>query len=145
MAADPVRILLVEDNEADVYLFRKALQSAGLDFELTVMEDGGAALAFVRGEGSHAGAPVPDLAVIDLSLPKNDGIQVLEAIRENARFAGMPVVIASSSAVAPDRLKENQWEVARYIVKPPDLEAFLQIGTVLKEILLQGQARRAGG
>ena len=141
---DPVRILLVEDNYADIYLFRKALVGAGLNFELTIIEDGGGAMAFVRGEGEYASSPVPDLAVIDLSLPKNDGIQVLEAIRSTERFANMLVLVTSSSAKPPASLKEAQLRVARYITKPPELEGFLQIGAVLKEILLDSQARRAG-
>jgi CheY-like chemotaxis protein len=144
MMRDTVLILLVEDNVADVYLFRMALQNAELNFELTVINDGGGAMAFARGEGMYAGAPVPDLALIDLSLPKNDGLQVLEAMRETARFADMPVVVLSSSASPPPRIKDERLRVARYIVKPPNLEEFLRIGTVLKEILLQSQARRAG-
>ena len=89
---EPVRILLVEDNTADVYLFRKALLGAELNFDLTVIEDGGRAISFARDEGEYAGSPVPDLFVLDLSLPKNDGIQVLEAIRAKKRFANVPVV-----------------------------------------------------
>ena len=141
---EPVRILLVEDNTADVYLFRKALLGVELNFELTVIEDGGRAIAFVRGEGEYANSPVPDLAVLDLSLPKNDGIQVLEAIRATKRFANVPVVITSSSPAPPARLKEEHLQVARYIMKPPDLEDFLQIGRVLKGILLQSQAGNPG-
>ena len=133
---EPVRILLVEDNTADVYLFRKALTAAGLNFELTVIEDGGSGMAFARGEGQYAGSPVPDLAVIDLSLPKNDGIQILEAFRAAKRFSDVPVVVTSSSTVPPARLKQEELQVARYITKPPDLEAFLEIGTALKRILL---------
>jgi chemotaxis family two-component system response regulator Rcp1 len=135
MKDDLVRILLVEDNAADVYLFRKALLRAELTFELMVIEDGAGAMAFVRGEGKYAGNPVPDLAVLDLSMPKNDGIQVLEAIREAKRFANMPVVVTSSSPSPPARLKEEHLQFARYIMKPPDLEEFLQIGAALKEIL----------
>jgi CheY-like chemotaxis protein len=141
---EPVRILLVEDNTADVYLFRKALLAAELYFVMTVIEDGGRAIAFVRGEGEYADSPVPDLAVLDLSLPKHNGIQVLEAIRATKRFANVPVVITSSSPAPPDRLKEEHLQVARYIMKPPDLEDFLKIGRTLKEILLQGQAGKAG-
>lgn len=144
MSPEPARILLVEDNQADVYLFRKALASAGVVFELTVIEDGGRAIAFARGEGEYAGRPVPDLAIIDLSLPKNDGIQVLEAIREGQRFADMPVLVASSSVVPPARLIEQHLGGVRYIAKPPDLEDFLQIGAVVREILLESQARRDG-
>ena len=137
-----VRILLVEDNPADVYLFRKALTEAGLDFELTVIEDGGSAIAFVRGDG--AGGPVPDLAVIDLSLPKDSGIQIVQELRARERFSAMPVVIASSSPEPPPSLQHEQLRIARYITKPPDLDDFLQIGVTLKEILLESRAGRAG-
>src|SRR4051794_3687600 len=98
MTGDRSDILLVEDNGADVYLFRKALTDAGLNYALTVIGDGGQAMTFIRGEGEYADRPVPDLAIIDLSLPKNDGIQVVEAIREAERFGDMPIVITSSSA-----------------------------------------------
>lgn len=144
MTHDLFRILLVEDNEADIYLFRKALDHAGLRFDLTVIEDGGKAITFIRGEGEYAGSPVPDLAIIDLSLPKNDGIEVLEAIRAAERFAHIPVVAVSSSAKPPSRLNEGHLRVARYISKPPDLEEFLRIGSILKGILFQSQAQRAG-
>lgn len=144
MTNRPVRILLVEDNEADVYLFRKALAYAGLDYELAVIEDGGRALAFARGEAEYDRTPIPDLAIIDLSLPKNNGVQVLEAIRASERFADMPVVVTSSSAKPPVRLSEEHLRVARYIAKPPGLEEFLRIGAVLKDILDENQARRSG-
>ena len=140
MRVEPFRILLVEDNSADVYLFRKALENAGLNFELTVLEDGASAIGFVRGDEKYGESPVPDLAVLDLSLPKNDGVQVLEAIRASHRFAHIPVVVTSSSPSPPARLKQEHLQVARYIMKPPDLEDFLRIGATLKEVLLRGQA-----
>ena len=141
---DPVRILLVEDNSADVYLFRKALMGAGVTFELIIIPDGGQAMAFIRGEEHYADSPIPDLAILDISLQKKDGIQVLEALRAAERFAAMPVVLASSAAEPPARVNLEHLRVARYIPKPPDLESFLQIGVVVKEILAQSQARRAG-
>ena len=144
MPTDIFRILLVEDNDADVYLFRKALIAAELSFELTVIEDGARALAFVRGEGEFAGSPVPHLAIIDVSLPKNDGIQIVEALRGATRFDDMLVVVASSSAAPHPRLKDGDLRVARYISKPPDFEPFLKIGDTLKEILLQSRPQRAG-
>src|SRR5205823_3214669 len=58
--SDPVRILLVEDNTGDIYLFRKALTATALNFEMTVIQDGGAGMEFVRGEGEFAGSQVPD-------------------------------------------------------------------------------------
>ncbi len=144
MGDEPARILLVENNTADVYLFRKALLGAELNFELTVIEDGGRAMAFVRGEGEYALSPVPDLAVLDLSLPMNDGIQIMEAMRATKRLASVPVVITSSSPSPPARLKDRHLQVVRYIMKPPDLEDFLQIGWALKGILRRGPAGNAG-
>jgi two-component system, chemotaxis family, response regulator Rcp1 len=143
MTGDRFDILLVEDNSADVYLFRKALTGAGLNYELKVLEDGGAAMAFIRGEDKFAGSPVPDLVLLDVSLPKNDGLQVLEALRKYQRFADVPVIITSSSARPPAPFSESL-RVTSYIMKPPDLEDFLQIGTAVKEILLDNQAGRAG-
>src|SRR5580658_6956725 len=99
------RILLVEDNGADIYLFQKALESAQLRFELITMCDGALAMAFVRREGNYANTPAPDLAVLDLNLPKNGGLQVLRAIRESQEWAKVPVVIVSSSASPQDFAK----------------------------------------
>lgn len=140
MRNEPIRILLVEDNVADVYLFRKALVGADLNFELTVIEDGSVALDFVRGEGKYAGTPVPDLAVLDLNLPKNDGFQVLGAIRQNERFANTPIVVTSSAATIHPL--PEQMRIAKYIPKPANLDEFLQIGPVLKEIVIENQAGR---
>lgn len=132
------RILLVEDNAADAYLFRKALEHAKLIFEMTVITDGGEALAFVRREGKYAESALPDLAVVDLNLPKNDGAQVLEAIRENEHLSRIPVVITSSSASPRERVKVERLGIEQYVRKPPNLDEFLQIGAVLKEILMKG-------
>ena len=140
MTDAPTRILLIDDNAADIYLFRKALLHAELVFDLTVIEDGGRAMAFVRGDGEYTGRQVPDIAIIDLNLPKNDGIQILEAIRAAERFAGMPVVVTSSSAAPSARLRAEHLLVARYITKPPDLDEFLRIGSAVKGILLESKA-----
>jgi len=130
------RILLVEDNDADVYLVRKALQTTDLRFELTVLQDGAEALAFVLREGKHCARSVPDLVVLDLNLPKADGLQVLRTIRERETFSSVPVAVLSSSASPKDRDESGKLSVDRYIQKPADLEEFLQIGQVLKELLV---------
>jgi CheY-like chemotaxis protein len=136
MNNEPSRILLVEDNTADVYLFRKALESAALKFDLTVLRDGAEALAFVRSTGKYADSVVPDLVVLDLNLPKSGGIQVLRAIREEANFANVPVAVVSSSASPHDFAETEHIGVERYIIKPAGLDAFLQIGQIFKELLL---------
>lgn len=139
------RILLLEDNAADVYLFRKALENAELNFELTLIEDGAEALTFVLGEGKYAGRQVPDLAVLDLNVPKNEGTEVLAAIRRTADFSHVPVVVTSSSPAPTDRMGREQLLGERYIQKPLDLEEFLRIGAALKEILVKNSSPTSPG
>jgi len=141
MKPELVRVLLVEDNAGDAYLFRKALEEANLNFALTVIDDGFQALAFVRGEGEYAGNPVPDLVVLDLNLPKHGGVEVLQAIEQSRRFDRVPLVITSSSPSLPRLTESQRSRVTRYIAKPPDLDEFLAIGPVLKKMLLEAKAR----
>ncbi len=136
------RILLVEDNPGDVYLFEQALKSAGLDFELTVIEDGAEALAFARRQGKYAEAAVPDLAVLDANLPKNEGVEVLQAIRQSEHLSSIPVAIMSSSVTPSDQEKANELRVERYIAKPLDLDQYLLIGETLKQVLRERAARQ---
>ena len=143
MQAEPFRILLVEDNDADVYLLRKALENAALNFELIVIDDGADALDYVRNEGNFSGEARPDVAVLDMNLPKSEGTEVLEALRRNERFSGVPVVVLTSSASPAERLRMERLGVQRFITKPPDLEEFLQIGNVVAELLYQAKSREA--
>jgi len=141
MEPEMIRVLLVEDNAGDAYLFRKALEEAGLNCALTVIDDGFQALAFVRGEGAYDGNPVPDLVVLDLNLPKHGGVEVLKAIEQSPRFGSVPVVITSSSP-SPPRLTQSECvRVARYIAKPADLDEFMAIGTQLRQVLIEGKPR----
>ena len=138
-------ILLVEDNPGDVALFRMALRNAGLDCDLTVIDEGGAAMAFVQGQGGREESRAPDLAVLDLNLPKNDGLEILAAMRGNQAFVEVPVAVLSSSSWSRDRAKLEGYRIARYITKPPDLDEFMSIGLILKELLLENGARETSG
>jgi CheY-like chemotaxis protein len=130
-------ILLIEDNPADVELLRRALASAQLDCELTLLEDGAEALAFLRRLETEPDERSPDLTVLDLNLPKNDGIEVLQAMRASPVFGSAPVAILSSSASSRERAKIEQLGIGRYITKPADLDEFLSIGFILKELLME--------
>lgn len=141
MVDNVFRILLVEDNDADVYLFRKALEAADLKFELTVAQDGAEALAFVRGEGKYSARSVPDLVALDLNLPKGGGIEVLRAIRQRETFSIVPVAVVSSSASPQDHDETDKLGIDRYVTKPADLEDFLNIGQIFKELLLTHSSR----
>jgi len=128
------RILVVEDNPADVHLLRLALERAELDCELIILEDGGEAMAMVQApQDSQIGAP--DLAILDLNLPKNDGLEVLAAMRANPDFARIPVAVLSSSSSPRDRVKMEAFGIACYIIKPLGLEEYMRIGFTVREML----------
>ena len=132
-----VQVLLVEDNPADVELLRMALKNAGVDCELTVLEDGAEALALVRQRENDARAPILDLAVLDLNLPKHGGLEVLEAMRASRAFAGTRVAILSSTSSPRERTMIDAFGVDRFITKPLDLDEFLRIGLTLKALLAE--------
>ena len=128
-----IRILLIEDNPTDVELVRRALGIAGLACDLTVLEDGAEALALLSLPETEG--VLPDLVVLDLNLPKHDGIEVLQAMRSTTRYTSVPVAILSSSSSPRERAKIEQFRISRYITKPPDLDKFMKIGFTLKELV----------
>jgi len=128
-----IRILLIEDNPTDVELFRRALGAAGLAYDLTVLEDGAEALALWRRPDTEG--VLPDLVVLDLNLPKHDGVEVLQAMRATTRYTAVPVAILSSSSSLRERARIEPFRVSRYITKPPDLDQFMMIGFTVKELV----------
>lgn len=136
----PARILLVEDNAADIYLFRQALQLAGLTFELTVIQDGNEALIVAQSDPKHSAIGIPDLLVLDLNLPKVGGYQVLEAVRQNPGLSRLSVVIVTSSEASQDYEKCVTLGVSRYISKPLELDDFLRIGEIIKKLLAEAKS-----
>lgn len=132
-------IVLVEDNPADIYLFRQALQLAGLTFELTVIQDGEDALAFARGHSKHVATAVPDLLVLDLNLPRVGGCEVLEAVRRNPDLSHVAVAVMTSSAASQDYERCSDLRVSRYIIKPLELDEFLQVGEIVREVLAESR------
>jgi two-component system response regulator len=129
------RILLVEDNPGDVELLRLALKTAGFDCELTVLVDGGEAIAMIARQGKYAGLAPPDLAILDLNVPKNDGIEIIASMRASEVFRDTQVVVLSSSSSPRDYARLEKFNIARYITKPPDLDEFLNIGSQLKSLM----------
>lgn len=127
-------VLLVEDNPADVGLVRYALAEHGIRYELVVIRDGEQALQFI--EKVDAGSqPCPELIILDLNLPKTNGREVLQRMRESPVFEEVPVVILSSSDATKDKQETAALGASRYIRKPSNLDDFLKIGSVLKTLL----------
>jgi CheY-like chemotaxis protein len=129
--AEAIDILLVEDSPADVDLTREALEDAKVRNTLHVVEDGVEALAFLRRDGQYAGAPRPDLILLDLNLPKKDGREVLAEIKADPTLRRIPVVILTTSEAEQDILRSYDLHANCYVTKPVDLEQFI---TVIRSI-----------
>lgn len=132
-----LQIVVIEDNPADVFLIREALREQGLEFVLHVIEDGSEGVIFARREGQYARGTQPDLIVLDLNLPKHSGKEILKRLRESAELVQVPVAILTSSDSPQDRIEAFALGASRYIRKPSDLEEFMQVGAVLKELLVR--------
>ena len=122
-------ILLVEDNPSDVKLTKRALDKNQITNELVVAEDGGEALDYLFGTGKHAGRDVKDIpavVMLDLKLPKVDGLEVLQKIRANDLTALLPVVVLTSSDQEQDIIASYRLGANSYIRKPVDFSRFAE-------------------
>lgn len=133
---DPVHILLVEDNPADVDLTRESLEDGKLFNKLSVVGNGEEALAFLRGEGKYADAERPDLILLDLNLPGMSGKEVLDEIKSDESFKSIPVVILTTSAAEEDIVKSYELHANCYITKPVDLEQFTRVVKSIEDFWL---------
>lgn len=125
--ANTVDLLLVEDNLADVELARESLAAGKLHVNLHVVTDGEAAMEFLHRRGVHTNAPVPDLIVLDLNLPKKNGSEVLADVKADPLLRRIPVVVLTSSEAEVDVLKSYDLGANCYITKPLDLTQFERI------------------
>lgn len=126
---NPLEILLVEDNPQDLELAMRALQKARLANRIHVARDGAEALEYIFCEGPHAArkiAQTPKLVMLDLKLPKIDGLEVLRRIKGDPRTKSIPVVVLTSSKEQNDVLESYQLGVNSYIVKPVNFERFTE-------------------
>ena len=134
--AEPVTILLVEDNPADARLTKEGLQRAKVLNRLHVVEDGEEAIAFLRREGRYADAPRPDLVFLDLNLPKMDGREVLAAVKADPELEHIPIVVLTSSDADADVLKAYKARANCYVKKPVMFQEFLNTIKVIDEFWL---------
>lgn len=121
-------ILLVEDNPDDEELTLRALSRNNISNHVVVVRDGQEAVDWIEGTGAHAGRDVqqvPALILLDLKLPKIDGLEVLRRLRGNARTALVPVVILTSSKEDADRARGYEGGANSYVQKPVDFTAFV--------------------
>jgi chemotaxis family two-component system response regulator Rcp1 len=129
------RIVVIEDNDSDVYLLNRALKMQDLQFEMLHLLNGREALAFIRRQGAYADIAVPNLILIDLNLAKYTGEDILREIRGAKHLAGVRVCAWSSSQSLRDRSLLKDLGVSQFITKPAGLDQFLAIGKLIKDLL----------
>lgn len=123
-----VEILLVEDNPQDLELAQRALRKANLANRIHVARDGAEALEFIFCEGPHIGRRIedcPKVILLDLKLPKVDGLEVLRKIKGDPRTSAIPIVVLTSSKEQNDVVESYRLGVNSYIVKPVNFESFV--------------------
>jgi CheY-like chemotaxis protein len=132
----PIQVLLVEDSPGDVRLTREAFRDADPSIHLHVANDGVEAMAFLNREGAYAGAPLPDLILLDLNLPKMDGREVLALIKEDDSLKAIPIVILTTSEAEVDMVKSYKLHANCYLNKPVQLDAFEKLVQKINEFWL---------
>jgi chemotaxis family two-component system response regulator Rcp1 len=120
----PIQVLLVEDSPGDVRLTQEAFRDANKDIRLNVASDGMEAMAFLKRQGTFAGAPRPDLILLDLNLPKMDGRAVLAEIKADDSLKMIPTVILTTSDAEADIVASYRLQANSYLSKPVQLDAF---------------------
>ena len=132
----PAHILLVEDNPGDVRLIQESMKENKLRNDLSIVGDGMEAMAFLRREGRYASAPRPDLILLDLNLPRKDGRELLAEIKQDPELNRIPVVILTSSTAEQDILRSYNLQANCYIVKPIDLDQFVEVVKAIEDFWL---------
>ena len=131
-----INILLVEDDPGDVLITKEAFAENKVRNQLSVVNDGVNALAFLRREDGYADAPRPDLILLDLNLPRLDGHEVLEQIKSDTGLQRIPVVILTTSDAEEDVLRSYNLHANAYITKPVDFERFLGVVRQIDEFFV---------
>ncbi len=128
-----VDILLVEDNPGDVRLTKEALKDAKVLNEIYVAKDGVEAMDFLNKKEKFAKAPIPDMILLDLNLPRKDGREVLAEIKKDPKLKHIPVIVLTTSKADEDIIKSYNLHANAYITKPVDLNRFVEIIHTLEE------------
>lgn len=144
-SARSIEMLLVEDNETDIRLTQIALKQAKLANNLTVVRDGEEAISYLEGTGEHEGRKRPDLVLLDLNLPKLNGSDVLQRIREMEEFKTLPVVVLTTSDADKDIFKSYELHANCFITKPVDLRKFMGVVEMIEDFWVRVVSLPSGG
>jgi len=137
-----VQVLLVEDSQADVALTVSAFRDALIHGHIDVVTNGEEALDFLRRTGKHANAAIPDLVLLDLNIPRIDGFEVLEEMKNDPKLKSIPVIVVSGSDREEDQARAYKLQIAAYLVKPADKDKYFSAVRSIKELWFHNVAMR---
>ncbi|MEO6550050.1 MAG: response regulator [Ferruginibacter sp.] len=120
-------ILLVEDNEGDIYLTREAMQESKITNKISVLKNGSDVMDFLQKKKNFADVQTPDIILLDLNLPKKNGLEVLTEIKGSEEFKKIPVIMLTTSSSEMDIAESYKRNVNCFITKPLDAESFLKV------------------
>lgn len=123
----PIEILMAEDSPSDQAILQQAFKTSKLHNHLHTVWNGEEALAFLRREGKFAGAPAPDLILLDMNMPRKDGRETLAEIKQHERWKLIPVVILTSSKAERDIQTAYELHANCYIIKPVDFGQMIEV------------------
>jgi len=132
----PIRILMVEDDPADVRLTREALKNKKVHTTMETVPDGMEALAYLRKEGAYADKARPDMILLDLNMPRMDGREVLAELQKDPKLRSIPVIVLTTSEGEEDILSAYAMNANCYITKPVDWKQFIRVVELIEDFWL---------
>lgn len=131
--SEPIKILLIEDNEGDIVLTLDALEEAKLKNEVVVKRDGEAAISYLEKIAEENPEALPDLILLDINLPRKNGHEVLEIVKNKSKIKQIPIIVLTTSSSEMDIFKAYSEHANCYIIKPIDVDDFLKIVSKIEE------------
>lgn len=128
-------MLVIEDNESDVFLIREAIDNASFPVSVRVVNDGEQAVRFFDLADQDMTIPCPALVILDINLPKKQGAEVLKHMRQSRRCGRALVIVASTSESVGDREQMESLGANRYFRKPSNYEQFMRLGEIVRSLL----------
>jgi CheY-like chemotaxis protein len=129
---EPIRILLVEDNEGDILLTKEAFEEARIIMKLSVVKDGKQAIDFLTNQNEYLNEETPNLILLDVNLPKKNGHEVLQYVKTDENLKRIPVIMLTTSSFKKDVNRAYDNYANCYITKPIEAKEFLNVVTTIE-------------
>jgi CheY-like chemotaxis protein len=132
-----MNILIIEDNEPEQIIMKEAFKDAQIVHDFHMVKDGVEAMDFLKNEGGYQGAPRPDLVILDLNMPRKNGLEVLSEIKSDPKWAHLPVLVFSNSDYSRDICKCYSLGANAYLNKPVDFDTFVEFARIIDKFWLK--------